>query len=167
MGEAMARAYLSLGTNMGDREANIARAIEELGEQGVRVTRESSLYETEPVEYREQNWFLNCVVEAETNLEPLEVLSAALEIERGMGRERRVPKGPRVIDIDILFYDEAVIDAGELQVPHPRLTERRFVLVPLTEIAPGLIHPVRKKTVTQLLAETKDDSEVRRAGHGG
>lgn len=158
----MARVYLSLGSNMGDRGANIARALEKLSGRGVRVTRASSLYETEPVEFREQAWFLNSVVEAETELEPSELLAAALEVERALGRERRVPKGPRLIDIDILLYGDAVIDTPELQVPHPRMAARRFVLVPFAEIAPHAVHPVLKKTVAELLAETPDRSVVTR-----
>jgi 2-amino-4-hydroxy-6-hydroxymethyldihydropteridine diphosphokinase len=158
----MVRVYLSLGSNIGDRAANIARALEELSRRGMRVTRVSSLYETEPLEFREQPWFLNSAVEAETELEPSELLSAVLEVERSLGRERRAPKGPRIIDIDILLYDDAAVDTPELQIPHPRMAARRFVLVPFAEIAPYAVHPVLKKSVTELLAETSDRSEVRR-----
>ena len=158
----MERVYLSLGSNMGDRAANIARAIAALGERGIRVTRESSLYETEPVEFREQDWFLNSVFEGETELEPEELMKELLAIERSLGRERRVPKGPRVIDIDVLFYGDRVIHDPGLDIPHPRLSQRRFVLVPFAEIAPGVRHPVSGKTIAELLAETPDRSEVRR-----
>jgi 2-amino-4-hydroxy-6-hydroxymethyldihydropteridine diphosphokinase len=127
----------------------------------MRVTRVSSLYETEPVEMREQPWFLNCVVEAETDLLPQQVMDALLEIERGMGRERRVPKGPRLIDVDILLYGSSVVQIPGLEIPHPRMAERRFVLVPFAEIAPGVQHPILKKTIAELLAETPDRSEVR------
>jgi 2-amino-4-hydroxy-6-hydroxymethyldihydropteridine diphosphokinase len=160
----MARAYFSLGSNLGDRAANIAQAIEELGKRGVRVTRESSLYETEPVDLREQAWFLNSVVEAETELAPEQALAAALAVERTLGRERRVPKGPRVIDIDILFYGDRVVHSAEVEIPHPRMAERRFALVPLAELAPHVMHPVLRKTAAELLAETSDRSAVRRVG---
>jgi 2-amino-4-hydroxy-6-hydroxymethyldihydropteridine diphosphokinase len=153
--------YISLGSNIGDRAENIARAVAALALHGVRVTRQSSLYETEPVEFRNQDWFLNCVVEAETDLMPRELMHALLEIERALGRRRRVPKGPRLIDIDILLFGSSVVRTPELEVPHPRMAERRFVLVPFNEIAPAARHPLLKKTIAELLADTPDRSEVR------
>lgn len=154
--------YLSLGSNIGDRAANITRALEELRKGGVRITRESSLYETEPLEFREQDWFLNSVAEAETELSPPQLMKTILAVERALGRERRIPKGPRLIDIDILLYGDAVIHTPQVEIPHPRIAGRRFVLIPLAEIAPGVVHPVLQKTVVQLVAETADRSEVRR-----
>jgi 2-amino-4-hydroxy-6-hydroxymethyldihydropteridine diphosphokinase len=153
--------YLSLGSNIGARAGNIARALAELPEHGVRVVGRSSLYETEPVEFLAQGWFLNCVVEVETDLAPVELMRALLDIERAMGRERVAPKGPRIIDVDILLYGSRVVRESDLEIPHPRMAERRFVLVPFAEIAPGGVHPVLKKTVAELLAETADRSEVR------
>jgi 2-amino-4-hydroxy-6-hydroxymethyldihydropteridine diphosphokinase len=153
--------YLSLGSNIGERAENIARAIAALAERGVHVMKRSALYETEPVEFLAQDWFLNCVVELETELSPGELMRPLLGIERGMGRERVLPKGPRIIDMDILLYGSIVVREAELEIPHPRMAQRRFVLVPLAEIAAGVVHPVRKRTIAELLMETSDRSEVR------
>jgi 2-amino-4-hydroxy-6-hydroxymethyldihydropteridine diphosphokinase len=149
-----------LGANVGDRAANIARAMDALAERGVRVIRRSSLYETEPVDAPPQDWFLNCAAEAETSLAPSELMHEILAIERSLGRERRMPRGPRTIDIDILFYGSEIIRAPELEIPHPRMAQRRFVLVPMAEIAPQFRHPVLQKTIAELLASTSDRSEV-------
>ncbi len=154
--------YLSLGSNIGDREKNLRTAIASLEDANVRVTRVSSFYETEPVDLREQPWFLNCVVEGTTKIAPLELLHALREIERRMGCQKLVPKGPRLIDMDILLYGEEIINAPELQVPHPRMLLRKFVLVPLAEIAPELTSPAWTKTVSELAIETADRSEVRK-----
>ena len=159
----MKTAFLSVGSNMGDRARNIVQALEALASQGSRVVKQSSLYETEPVELREQDWFLNCVVEIETNLRPRELMQVLLRIERSMGRERTVPKGPRIIDMDILLFGSESVHESHLEIPHPRMADRRFVLVPLTEIAPETVHPVMRKTIQQLLEDTPDHSEVRRA----
>ena len=147
---------------MGDRADNIARAIRALGQHEVRVRRQSWLYETEPVEVLAQPWFLNAAVEAETDLEPADLMGVLLEIERALGRERRVRKGPRVIDLDILLYGLKVVHTPEVEIPHPRMAERKFVLAPLAEIAPEARHPVSGKSMAELLEITADRSEVRR-----
>jgi 2-amino-4-hydroxy-6-hydroxymethyldihydropteridine diphosphokinase len=143
--------YLSLGSNLGDREANLRAAIERLGAPDLRILRTSPIYETEPMENTDQRWFLNLVVEAETGLFPLQLLARTQKIERALGRVRTVPKGPRTIDIDILFYSAAIVHTGKLEIPHPRLSERRFVLAPLHDLAPDLRHPVSRSTVAELL----------------
>jgi 2-amino-4-hydroxy-6-hydroxymethyldihydropteridine diphosphokinase len=157
----MAKVYLSLGSNLGDRAQNIARSIEALAARGIRLMKQSSLYETEPVELRAQEWFLNSVIEVETNKTPQELMQQVLEIERGMGRIRTAPKGPRIIDMDILLYGSKTVREPNLVIPHPRMADRRFVLVPFAEIAPDAVHPTYKKTIAELLAETPDSSEVR------
>jgi 2-amino-4-hydroxy-6-hydroxymethyldihydropteridine diphosphokinase len=154
--------YLSLGSNVGDRAQNLKTAIAVLPDAGVSVRRVSAFYETEPVDYLEQAWFLNCVVQGETELPAFELLRRLRRIESRMGSRKLIAKGPRLIDIDILVYGQETIDTPELQVPHPRMTLRRFVLVPLAEIAPELRHPAWSGTVERILAETPDKSEVRR-----
>jgi 2-amino-4-hydroxy-6-hydroxymethyldihydropteridine diphosphokinase len=153
--------YLGLGSNIGDREANLREALERLEAAGIRVVRQSSLYETEPQDLRDQPWFLNAVVEVETDLFPLQLLACIRNVEREMGRRRLTPKGPRNIDIDILFYGRSVIETADLQVPHPRIAQRRFVLEPLSEIAPELRHPVSGKTARDMLAAV-EPQRVRR-----
>lgn len=141
-------AYLSLGSNVGDRRANLMRALSEL-----KVKRVSSIYETEPVGPVEQDWFLNCAVEIETDLEPLQLLCQLQGIERSLGRTRTVPGGPRTLDIDILFYEDLVMETPELTLPHPRMAGRRFVLEPMQEIAPELVR--------EMLAVLDGKSKVR------
>lgn len=136
------RAYLSLGSNLGDRQALVEQALERLESSGhVRVIRRSSLYETEPVGKTDQPWFLNQVLEISTDLEPDPLLDLAQSIERDLGRTREIRWGSRTLDIDILLYDTEVIATERLTVPHPEMTRRRFVLVPLVEIAPDLTMP--------------------------
>lgn len=153
--------FLSLGSNLGDRAGNLERAIEAMPDIGVQVLRRSSVYETEPVDFLEQPWFLNCVVEAETSVMPRKLLEELQEIERRLGSKKLAPRGPRIIDLDVLFYETAVIHEPGMDIPHPRLGERRFVLVPMAELAPEFQHPELRMTAAELLAATKDRSVVR------
>jgi 2-amino-4-hydroxy-6-hydroxymethyldihydropteridine diphosphokinase len=155
------RIYLSLGSNLGDRAANLKRAVELLAGVGVRVLRESPLYETEPVDFLDQSWFLNCVVEAETTLAPRDLLDKLQSIERSLGSKKLISRGPRIVDLDVLFYDDAVIHEPGMEIPHPRLADRLFVLIPLVELVPDLRHPVLGQSAAELLAATKDRSVVR------
>src|SRR5262249_55196522 len=149
-------AYLSLGSNLGDREANLQGAIEQL-----HPVRLSPIYETEPVDYTDQPEFLNLAVELKTALAPEALLAWMQEIEHDLGRVREIPKGPRTIDIDILFYGDQVITLPNLEIPHPRLPARRFVLAPLADIAPDLRHPVTGWTVLEMLSVVGEEPRVR------
>ncbi len=157
----MKTVYLGLGSNVGDREANLRAALERLSAPDLRVLRISPVYETEPVDYTGQRWFLNLVVEAGTELFPMQLLARAARIERGLGRVRTVAKGPRTIDIDILLYGKAVVCSAALEIPHPRMAERRFVLAPLADLAPDLRHPVTHRTVREML-DAAPEQAVRR-----
>jgi 2-amino-4-hydroxy-6-hydroxymethyldihydropteridine diphosphokinase len=145
-------AFLSLGSNLGDRQSRLNEALNRLETGGVHVVSRSSIHETDPQDFLDQPRFLNMAVEVETDLTPRELLAAIQKIESEMGRQRTIPKGPRTIDIDILFYANQTTSVPGLEIPHPRLTERHFVLDPLSEIAPDLRHPVTGKTVRELRA---------------
>ena len=148
--------FLSLGSNLGDRVANIRKALEQLPGVGVKIKRVSSYYKTEPVDFQPQAWFVNCVAEAETHLMPMQLLRAVKLVERALGRRTGVAKRPRAIDIDILLYGSVVVRSATLKIPHPHLAERRFVLLPLRELAGNLRHPITKQTVYEMLQETPD-----------
>jgi len=152
--------FLAFGANVGDREANIIAARRGLEARGFRITALSSLYLTEPVDAPPQEWFLNAVAGGETALSPEALLRACLDTERALGRVRDVPRGPRTIDLDLLLYGDEVRDTPGLTLPHPRMHERRFVLVPLVEIAPGARHPVLGLTAAEMLRRCPDRSQV-------
>jgi len=152
--------YLSLGSNLGDRAENLRRAIE--GLRGVR--RVSSFYETEPVDLADQPWFLNCVVALETDRSAMDLLYELQAIEQRLGRVRTIPRGPRTVDLDILFFGDTVMDTPELTIPHPRLDRRRFVLEPLAEIAPELRHPVTGRSAAEMFKSLEDSLAVKKWG---
>jgi 2-amino-4-hydroxy-6-hydroxymethyldihydropteridine diphosphokinase len=153
--------YLSLGSNLGDRQANLRAALDKLAGLG-EVTAVSACYETEPLEYLAQPWFLNCAVAMTTDLMPRQFLASLQKIEHQMGRKRTVAKGPRVIDLDILLFGSSVVDTPQLTIPHPAMHERRFVLEPLAEIAPEVRHPVFKRTIRELRDALPPGQQVKR-----
>ena len=163
----MKTVYIALGSNLGDRGENLRVAREKIESPTLRIRRCSSIWETEPREMPDQPWFLNQVIEAETTLFPRQLLARLLTIEREMGRRRLTPRGPRLIDLDILLFGNTVVHAPELEIPHPRMQERRFVLEPLAELAPDLRpFPDRRpfkdrRTVRELLAEVKNQAARR------
>lgn len=152
-------AYIALGSNLGDRVGNLRDAIARLTDYG-QVSRISSWYETEPIGVTDQPWFVNAVVVLLTEVEPVALMKALLEIEQAMGRKRVLPKGPRNIDLDLLLYDNETVNSEVLTLPHPAMHERRFVLAPLAEISPGVMHPLLRKTAFQLLETLSSPDEV-------
>ena len=159
---AMANAYVGLGSNLGDKTENIRRALDMLDSaDDVSVLIVSSFYETEPEGYEDQDWFVNAVSQIETALSPPELLKLFKEIEQSIGREESVRWGPRKIDLDLLLYDQLCFESQKITVPHPRMHQRAFVLVPLAEIAANIIHPVLGKTIEDLLGELVTAKNVR------
>jgi 2-amino-4-hydroxy-6-hydroxymethyldihydropteridine diphosphokinase len=158
--------YLGLGSNVGDRQAHLRFAIEALQKKAVTLWKSASIYLTQPRDVEDQPWFLNTVIEVRTLLEPESLMQECLDVERSAGRIRDLPKGPRPLDIDILIYRDRIVDLPELSIPHPRFRERRFVLVPLVELAPDLTDPLSGLSMTQLLDLCPDDGVVRREGEG-
>jgi 2-amino-4-hydroxy-6-hydroxymethyldihydropteridine diphosphokinase len=153
--------HISLGSNIGERKKNLDQALSLLGKNDVQIVKESSIYESSPVGNTEQPWFLNQVLETQTELEPTAFLRMVKEIENKMGRIRTTPKGPRCIDIDILLAENRIVRSVELIIPHPEMTKRNFVLVPLKEIACETIHPVLNEKIGELWRKSKDRSIVR------
>ena len=152
--------FVALGTNLGDRERNLALGVLGLQERGLTITARSSVYETAPVGGPAQGAYLNAVVQADTDLDAAGVLASCLDVERSVGRERSVPNAPRTLDLDLLLYGSLVVRTEGLTVPHPRLHERRFVLAPLLEIAPDAVHPVLGLTVAEMAEACPDSSAV-------
>ena len=153
--------YLSFGSNLGDRARAIGEAMVLLRDRDLEILRQSSFYETEPRDLAGQPWFLNLVAEVETSLFPRQLLARVQRVETRLGRKRLVDRGPRTIDIDILLFGRFVVDATDLVIPHPRMSERRFVLEPLAELAPGLCHPVTGKTVREMLGRVSAQKVVK------
>jgi len=154
------RYLISLGSNLGEKRGNLAQAVILLENNGIKIMKKSSLYETSPVGFPEQPWFLNQVLEIETEFPPLFLLRVAKRIEKKMGRLPAEAKGPRCIDIDILLAEKMIMKTKELQIPHPELEKRKFVLMPLMEMAPETIHPILHKKIEDLWRECQDSSAV-------
>ncbi|SHM81647.1 2-amino-4-hydroxy-6-hydroxymethyldihydropteridinediphosphokinase [Caldanaerovirga acetigignens] len=149
----MPKAFIALGSNLGDRRRNIAEAVEKMKRRGIKIVKMSSIIETEPYGYKDQDKFLNAACLVETELSPMELLDVLLVIEKEMGRERRIRWGPRNIDLDLIFYEDWVIRDERLTVPHPDAHNRTFVMGPIAEIEPDFVHPVLKKRVVEIYRE--------------
>lgn len=160
------RAYIGLGSNLGDPAAELRKALDGLEAGGARIDKVSPFYRSEPVGGPSQDWFVNAVAEVSFSGTPEELLELCLRIEAAAGRVHREKNGPRVIDLDVLLMGRLRRKSGSLQIPHPRLHRRRFVLVPLSDIAPDLVHPVLGKTMSELLEACEDTSLVRLDGAG-
>jgi 2-amino-4-hydroxy-6-hydroxymethyldihydropteridine diphosphokinase len=154
-------AYISVGSNLGDRVKNCRKGIEALTESGnSRILAQSRIYMTEPVDYEDQNWFINLMIKLETELDPFQLLDHIERIQRAAGRLKDpVRYGPRILDLDIILYDDRIIDSGRLVVPHPRMHKRRFVLKPICDIDPAVIHPVLKQEMQFLLKRLEADQQ--------
>jgi dihydroneopterin aldolase/2-amino-4-hydroxy-6-hydroxymethyldihydropteridine diphosphokinase len=149
----MSIAFVALGSNMGDRKNYIKIAIDALGNKGVTILKESRIYETEPYGYEQQDKFLNGVIKIETQMTPNELLNTLLEIENDIGRIRTIKWGPRVVDLDMIFYENQIVDEVNLRIPHPDMHNREFVLKPICDIEPNFEHPIFKKTMLKLYEE--------------
>ena len=160
------RVYIALGSNLGHREEYLRSGVRDLSNRHIKINRTASLYSTAPRDAIEQPWFFNTAIEADTDLGPEELLAACLEVERDNGRIRdtRTSKGPRTLDIDIIFYGAEIIRTPALTIPHPRLAMRRFVLIPLAEIAPNFVDPVSGGSIKELLEHCPDEGDVVPAG---
>lgn len=159
-------AYIGIGSNMENPLEQCRTAIDQIAAHPhISITARSSFYETEPVGLADQGWFVNAVVEIRTSLDPRNLLTALLQIERQMGRVRREKWGPRLIDLDVLFYDDLIVETNDLKIPHPEIPGRRFILAPMDEIAGGYTHPALKKTMGELLARLPENPKARRLRH--
>jgi 2-amino-4-hydroxy-6-hydroxymethyldihydropteridine diphosphokinase len=160
--QAASMVYLGLGSNIGNREANLRDAVRRLHTDDLRLLRVSSLYETEPMGFHDQPWFLNQAAEFETELQPLQVLQRIQAVEKTLGRKREIVNGPRTIDIDILLFGDVIMKTAELTIPHPRYRERRFVLEPLLELNPALQDPETRRPIAAILDAVRGQTVRRR-----
>ena len=158
--KGLSQSVLCLGSNLGDKRFQLKQAIKLLESDKVRVIQSSSIYLTEPVDYPNQDWFFNQVLVVETQLLPHCLLTHCLQVEKSLSSKHRLPKGPRVIDVDILLYENQIVTDQKLTIPHPKFHLRRFALTPTAEIVGGIFHPVLGKSISNLLSHCKDRAEV-------